>query len=62
MSDIYEGVVCYQDGWHMSVDEDDAPDRKLYLDDDGTYRFAVDGDLSWHERKHKRFATVQMEP
>lgn len=57
--------VCYQDGWHWSVVADengnDVPGEKLFLDDDGSYRPAVDGDVSWHDRKHQRFVTVEME-
>ncbi len=63
MSDLYEGSVCYLDGWHWSVVDDGAggerPDRPLYLEDDGTYRFAIDGDESWHDRKHETFTTVE---
>lgn len=58
--------VCFQDGWHYSVKDDGAggetPDERLVLDDDGTYRAATDADTeSWHDRKHQRFATVEME-
>ena len=65
MPDIYEGSVCYQDGWHYSVIQDangyDIPDAKLFLDDDGTYRLATDDDESWHDRKHGQFATIELE-
>lgn len=54
----YTGPVCYLDGWHRAVDADGD---KLYLEDDGSYRFAVDGDESWHDRKHVDFATVKLE-
>jgi hypothetical protein len=37
------------------------PDQKLYLDDGGTYYLAEDGDLSWHDRKHQRFASFNLE-
>lgn len=61
----YEGPVCYLDGWHWSVVDDGAggeqPGERLVLEDDGTYRAAADEDVSWHERKHQRFATVEME-
>lgn len=64
MSDeTYDGPVCYQDGWHHSVVDDEhggqMPDRKLYLDEEtGTYRFATDGDQSWHDRHHQRLTVV----
>jgi len=61
----YSGDVCYQDGWHMSVVKDaaghDVPGERLFLEDDGSYRLAVDGDLSWHDRHHQRFVNVVME-
>lgn len=42
-------------GWHYSVEVDDAggehPDKKLYTDGDGTYRFAKADDLS-HVEQH----------
>ena len=31
--DPYCGGVCYQDGWHYSVDENDHPDKRLFLED-----------------------------
>lgn len=37
------------------------PDQKLYLDDDGVYSIAEDGDESWHDRKHQRFASFDLE-
>lgn len=56
--------VCYRDGWHWSVvpdaDGNDTPGVRLFLDDDGEYRVAAEEDASWHERKHERFATVEM--
>lgn len=39
----------------------EVPDRKLFLEDDGTYRFATDSDSSWRDRKHTRFATIAMD-
>jgi hypothetical protein len=57
----YEGPVCYADGWHLSVDEDGNPGDRLFLDDDGTYRLAEDGDESWHDRKHGQFVQVELE-
>lgn len=63
--DVYSGSVCFADGWHWSVvpaaDGGEQPDAKLVLDDQGVYRFAADNDSSWHDRKHKRFARVEME-
>ena len=59
MPDSYTGPVCFRDGWHWSVDADDQPDQKLYLEDDGTYRPAADGDLSWFERYHKQYTNVE---
>jgi hypothetical protein len=63
MSDTYTGDVCYQDGWHWTVvkDEagDDTPGEKLTLGDDGLYRPAVDGDLSWHDQHHQQFAEIR---
>lgn len=57
--------VCYLDGWHWSVKDDgnggEEPDIKLFLEHDGTYRAATDGDQSWHDRAHGRFATIEME-
>jgi hypothetical protein len=68
---FYEGPVCYQDGWHWTVvagpDGMDVPGERLHLEDDADsgasrYRLATDDDVrSWHERKHVRFATVEME-
>ena len=54
--DTYTGDVCYQDGWHWSVVDGD-PGERLFLADDGTYHVAADTDLSWHDRKHQRFAS-----
>lgn len=59
--EVYTGDVAYQDGWHIAVDESDVPGDRLFLDDDGSYRLAAEGDESWHERKHQSFATLQME-
>lgn len=57
--------VCYLDGWHYSLKDDGAggeePDVRVVLDDDGTYREATDDDVSWHDRMHGRFATIEME-
>lgn len=58
---VYEGPVCYADGWHHAVDEDGNPGDRLFLEDDGTYRTAVDGDESWHDRKHGQFVQVAFE-
>jgi hypothetical protein len=62
----YTGPVRYQDGWHWALETD--PDggnprlgAKLFLEDDGTYRAAIDGDASWHDRKHGQFMTIEME-
>jgi hypothetical protein len=64
-TDMYDGPVCYQDGWHWSIKEADdgghEPDAKLFLDDDGSYRIAAETDESWHDRKHERLATIDME-
>jgi len=61
----YDGPVCYQDGWHMTVVTDAAgnetPGKRLYLEDDGSYRTANKGDESWHDRKHGQFATIALE-
>lgn len=59
----YTGPVCYQDGWHYAVVTDpatgyDVVGERLYLDDNGTYRVAVDGDESWSDRKHERYALL----
>ncbi len=56
--DVYEGDVCYADGWHWSVDADDQPDKKLALED-GVYRFATDDDVSWHDQHHGQFVEVE---
>jgi hypothetical protein len=53
----YEGPVCFVDGWHYSV-KNGAPDKKLFLEDNGSYRYAVKGDPSWNARKHERFVQV----
>ena len=61
-ADYYTGPVCYQDGWHYSVDENDQPDKRLYLDEkDGSYRYATDEDKSWHERQHGQYAHIALE-
>jgi hypothetical protein len=57
----YEGPVCYADGWHHAVDENGDPGDRLYLNDDGSYRLAEDGDESWHNRKHGQFVQVELE-
>lgn len=67
----YEGPVCYQDGWHRTVDSDaeghEVPGERLHLEDtaDGIgfrYRLATDDDVrTWHERKHQAFVTVTLE-
>lgn len=62
----YTQRVCFLDGWHYSVKDDgnggEIPDERLVLEDDGSYRVATDADTeSWHDRKHTRFATVEME-
>jgi hypothetical protein len=50
------------DGDHYSVDEDDQPAERLYLDPEaGTYRYATDEDPSYHERFHQNFVDVIME-
>lgn len=58
----YTGPVCYADGWHWSVKKDkngyDVPDQKLFLEDNGTYRFAQKGDPSWHGRKHENYVDL----
>lgn len=58
----YAGPVCYADGWHWSVKTkrsgQQVPDRKLVLEDNGTYRFAKRGDASWHGRKHEQFVDL----
>lgn len=64
--DAYTGGVCYMGGWHWTLEKDaagfDTPGERLVLDDDGSYRVAGDADTeSWHDRKHQRFATVEME-
>lgn len=57
----YDGPVCYADGWHMTVDDEDNPGDRLFLEDDGTYRLAADGDESWHDRNHGQFVSVEFE-
>lgn len=57
--------VCYRDGWHWTVETDDdgndVPGKKLVLEDDGSFRPATKADTeSWHNRKHERFATVEL--
>lgn len=54
----YDGPVCYVDGWHHAVDENGDPGDKLFLEDDGTYRPAEDGDESWHDRYHGQFVSI----
>ncbi len=65
MADTYTGPVYYRDGWHWTTDigpdGETVEQQKLYLEDDGTYRIAEDGDESWHDRKHQRFATFELE-
>lgn len=58
---VYEGPVCYADGWHMTVDENGQPGERLFLEDDGTYRTAEEGDESWHDRKHGQFVSIELE-
>jgi hypothetical protein len=57
----YTGPVCYQDGWHYSVDENDQPDKRLYLSEDGSYRYANGDDASWHDRQHGQYAHIALE-
>ena len=65
--DYYTGPVCYQDGWHYSVDENEQPGERLHLEDtaDGSksrYRLATESDTrSWHDRKHGQFAHIALE-
>lgn len=60
--ETYTGLVFYSDGWHWSVDDDMNLDRRLYLDEGtGQYRFAVDGDKSWHERFHQQYVELTLE-
>lgn len=58
----YDGPVTYTDGWHWTVVSDEAgdhPGEKLYLDETtGAYRYAVDGDESWHDRFHLEFRRI----
>ena len=61
MSADYTGPVVYKDGWHYSVDENDQPDQRLVLEDDGSYRLATEDDTSWHDRKHGQFASIALE-
>jgi len=59
-SDLYQGDVCYRDGWHWSV-VDGEPGVRLVLDEaEGTFRVATDTDKSWHERHHGVTVTVEM--
>lgn len=62
MTDTWNGPVAYLDGWHWSVVTDAAGVEsladKLYLEDDGTFRLAVDGDASWQDRKFVRYAMI----
>jgi hypothetical protein len=60
-ADYYTGPVCYQDGWHYSVDENDQPDKRLYLNEDGSYRHANEDDASWHDRQHGQYVHVALE-
>lgn len=43
----------------------DTPGERLFLDDTDPgnpfYRLAVDGDQSWHDRKHRQFSLIEME-
>ena len=61
----YSGGICYQDGWHYStrIDESDqeVPDKRLYANEDGSYRYATEDDASWHDRKHGQFAHIALE-
>lgn len=72
--EAYDGPVCYLDGWHYTVVADpsgsetpegrphEIPGDRLYLDDDGAYRYATDDDTaSWHDRKHVGYARIAME-
>ena len=59
--DTYTGSVAYQDGWHVAVSDDGVPGERLYLENDGTYRLAADGDSSWHDRKHRGFVLISPE-
>lgn len=59
--DFYTGPVCYQDGWHYSVDEHDQPGDRLVLQDDGRFRFATGDDRSWHEHAHGQYAHIALE-
>lgn len=58
----YSGDVCYVDGWHMTVEQDengsDVPGERLVLSDDGTYAIADSEADSWFDRKHTAFAVV----
>lgn len=50
------------DGDHYSVDGDDQPDQRLYLDPEtGSYYIANDDDPAYHERFHQKFVDVEME-
>lgn len=65
-ADYYTGPVCYQDGWHYTVDENEQPGVKLHLEDtDGgekfRYRLATEHDASWHDRKHGQHVEVKLE-
>lgn len=74
MSGKYDGPVCFvghdhqgpdgkelEAGWHYSVAEGEIPDKKLVLEDDGSYRFAKKGDMSHNSRHLKRYVNIEME-
>ena len=64
-AETYDGPVCYMGGWHWTVvqgERGEEPGERLVLDDDGSYHLADETDTeSWHDRKHQRFATFEME-
>lgn len=61
-TELYDGPVCYFDGWHYTVvagGGGDVPGARLVLEDDGSYRIAAPEDTeSWHDRKHAAFTLV----
>lgn len=66
MAAVSPEAVCFLDGWHYAVVQDadgaDVPGDRLVLEDDGSYRLATDADTeTWHDRKHIRYATVELE-
>lgn len=55
----YTGIVTTVSGELHATDGDGSPIGELQVET--RYRFATDTDVSWHDRKHGQFVTVEME-